>query len=239
MSRTLARQFLRFCAVGGIGFLVDAGLLWLLLQATALGPYGARVLSFLAAATVGVARITGNVWWAAASLFAALTAGVFLFRRIYRWLVSLARVFIHATPLGRAERLRALPDRLGGIGDAVSGLSGGQIASLVLWTCLNWAAVFALFFAILRGLRMEVAVPGAVFGIAAAQLATALPLPSVGSIGVHEAGWVVGFGLVGLPAEDAALSGLAGQILTLLYSAALALPSWLSLQRRANTEAAR
>lgn len=52
MSRTLARQFLRFCAVGGIGFLVDAGLLWLLLQATALGPYGARVLSFLAAATV-------------------------------------------------------------------------------------------------------------------------------------------------------------------------------------------
>lgn len=48
----MARQFLRFCAVGAVGFLVDAGLLWLLLETTAMGPYGARVLSFLVAATV-------------------------------------------------------------------------------------------------------------------------------------------------------------------------------------------
>ena len=52
MNLALGRQFLRFCAVGGIGFVVDAGVLWLLLQATALGPYLGRLVSFLAAATV-------------------------------------------------------------------------------------------------------------------------------------------------------------------------------------------
>lgn len=43
-------QFLRFAAVGAAGFLVDAGALWLAMQAGA-GPLGGRALSYLAAAT--------------------------------------------------------------------------------------------------------------------------------------------------------------------------------------------
>jgi putative flippase GtrA len=43
-------QFLRFGIVGGIGFLVDAGLLHLMLVA-GLGHYGGRAVSFLAAVT--------------------------------------------------------------------------------------------------------------------------------------------------------------------------------------------
>ena len=43
-------QFLRFGIVGGIGFVVDAGLLHVLLI-LGLGPYSGRVVSFLAAAT--------------------------------------------------------------------------------------------------------------------------------------------------------------------------------------------
>ena len=49
-DRKGAAQFLRFGIVGGIGFLVDAGLLWLLLKA-GFGYYGGRLVSFLAAAT--------------------------------------------------------------------------------------------------------------------------------------------------------------------------------------------
>jgi len=45
------RQFAMFCLVGGIGFVVDAGLLWLLLNVTDLGPLIARLLSYLAAVT--------------------------------------------------------------------------------------------------------------------------------------------------------------------------------------------
>jgi putative flippase GtrA len=45
------KRFLRFCAVGGAAFFVDAGLLVALTAAAGLDPYVARVISFLAAAT--------------------------------------------------------------------------------------------------------------------------------------------------------------------------------------------
>lgn len=47
----IARQFVRFSLVGGIGFLVDAGLLVLLLGTTQMGPFVARIFSYLGAAT--------------------------------------------------------------------------------------------------------------------------------------------------------------------------------------------
>jgi putative flippase GtrA len=51
MSRAeLSGQMLRFGIVGGIGFLVDAGVLYAMLT-LGLGPYSGRVVSFLAAAT--------------------------------------------------------------------------------------------------------------------------------------------------------------------------------------------
>lgn len=44
-------RFLRFCAVGGIGFLIDAGILQALVVGVNANPYAARVASFIAAAT--------------------------------------------------------------------------------------------------------------------------------------------------------------------------------------------
>ena len=49
-DKKVAGQMLRFGIVGGIGFLVDAGLLHVMLL-LGLGYYGGRVVSFLAAAT--------------------------------------------------------------------------------------------------------------------------------------------------------------------------------------------
>jgi putative flippase GtrA len=48
----LLRQFLAFGVVGTLGFLVDAGVLTLVLAVSDLGYYWGRLLSFLAAATV-------------------------------------------------------------------------------------------------------------------------------------------------------------------------------------------
>lgn len=47
--------FLRFCAVGTIGFVIDAGILQLLVSGTGANPYLARIVSFLAAASA--------TWW--------------------------------------------------------------------------------------------------------------------------------------------------------------------------------
>lgn len=45
-------EFLRFCAVGTVGFIVDAGVLQILVGLLGKDPYGSRVISFLTAATV-------------------------------------------------------------------------------------------------------------------------------------------------------------------------------------------
>lgn len=47
----LRRQIVLFAISGAIGFLVDAGIVQLLVREAGMDPYGARVLSFLAAAT--------------------------------------------------------------------------------------------------------------------------------------------------------------------------------------------
>jgi putative flippase GtrA len=47
----LRRQIMLFAVVGVIGFIVDAGIVQLLVREFAIDPYGARVVSFLAAAT--------------------------------------------------------------------------------------------------------------------------------------------------------------------------------------------
>jgi len=47
----LRRQLLMFAISGAIGFVVDAGIVQILVREFAANPYGARVVSFLAAAT--------------------------------------------------------------------------------------------------------------------------------------------------------------------------------------------
>lgn len=183
--------------------------------------------TFCLAAFAGVARVDGPLWWAVLGLFGALSLVVLLSRRLYRVLVAgLGRVFAD-TPLGRFTA------RLAGVGEAIDGLDPGQLARAAAWTGANWIALFLLFWSIIAALGVEVGAVPALFGIAAAQITSALPLPSVGSIGVHEAGWVFAFRLVGVGLEDAVVTGVAGQILTLGYSAALAVPSWLGLRRGA------
>ena len=45
-------QFLRFCVAGTAGFVIDAGILQMLVVGAQANPYAARVASFLAAASV-------------------------------------------------------------------------------------------------------------------------------------------------------------------------------------------
>lgn len=45
-------QFMRFGLVGAVGFVIDAGVLSLLINITQLGPYISRIISYLCAATV-------------------------------------------------------------------------------------------------------------------------------------------------------------------------------------------
>jgi putative flippase GtrA len=51
MKRGTTELFLRFGVVGTIGFLIDAGVLYVVIHALGTGPYSGRLISYLAAAS--------------------------------------------------------------------------------------------------------------------------------------------------------------------------------------------
>ncbi|MFQ5611704.1 MAG: YbhN family protein [Anaerolineae bacterium] len=87
-----------------------------------------------------------------------------------------------------------------------------------LWSLVIWFGTFAWFYAFLRSIDLQPTPTKLVVGSTFAVLSKAVPFISVGGLGAHEAGWTVGFTLVGFEPTLAIASGFAVNILTLLAS---------------------
>jgi len=111
-------------------------------------------------------------------------------------------------------------------------------------TMLLWLGIFAWQYSFARGLGLRVE-PGApdfaalgfglfVVGATFGSLSKAIPVPTLGGHGVTEAGWTLGFALVGVPVATAIASSLGITVLTLAVSTALGVPAlvWLEVRRR-------
>lgn len=86
------------------------------------------------------------------------------------------------------------------------------------WSLLIWLATFAWFGALLSAIGLPQRYPLVVVGATFASLAKALPFITIGGFGAHEAGWTIGFSLIGMETATAISSGFAVNILTLLMS---------------------
>lgn len=94
----------------------------------------------------------------------------------------------------------------------------GTYGRVFFWSILGWLTTFAWFAAFLQAVHVPVRYPLVVVGATLATLSKAIPLVTVGGLGAHEAGWALGFRLVGMPLTTAIASGFAVNILTLLSS---------------------
>ncbi|MEE2789898.1 MAG: lysylphosphatidylglycerol synthase transmembrane domain-containing protein [Myxococcota bacterium] len=88
------------------------------------------------------------------------------------------------------------------------------------------------FDCILRALHYELSFLQIIIGVSATQIIGVLPLPTVGSMGSHEAGWTAGFVLAGVSTEVAVMTGIVSQFTSLFFNALLAIPAYLHLNRR-------
>jgi glycosyltransferase 2 family protein len=91
-------------------------------------------------------------------------------------------------------------------------------AITMAWSLLTWIGTFAWFGAAMQGIGVGQPFGLVVVGATFASLAKAVPFITVGGFGAHEAGWTVGFSLVGMPVATAIASGFAVNILTLVMS---------------------
>jgi uncharacterized membrane protein YbhN (UPF0104 family) len=94
----------------------------------------------------------------------------------------------------------------------------GTYGQVFFWSILGWLTTFAWFAAFLQAIHVPVRYPLVIVGATLATLSKAIPLVTVGGLGAHEAGWALGFRLVGMPLGMAIASGFAVNVLTLFAS---------------------
>lgn len=128
-----------------------------------------------------------------------------------------------SNPSGRPRQSRRWPGR----SNAEAPANPGAVPADDRHQTGIWLFTYLWFTSFLIACGYETAYSLVIFGATFAVLSKAIPLASVGGFGTHEAGWAMGFMLVGYDFQAAILSGLAINILTLAASMLFGIPSLL------------
>ncbi len=127
-----------------------------------------------------------------------------------------------------AERLEQAASTL----EAVRTLSRRGFFGALVWTVLQWAALFVTFWATLAASGIQLGPAEVVAGSTAAIIAAAVPVGGIGSFGTLEGGWAAGFVLVGVARGPALASALVASGSSFAFVLLLAAISWAVLGRR-------
>ena len=174
------------------------------------------------------ARMAG----AAVALLLLVGGFVVTFRFWFSVGVSVAHKLAGSTGLVGVSFVERVLTKLSEARASMTAMSRRRVTLVVLWTVVTWVAQFAIAGLIIAAFEISVDTVDLAVGMSVAQFGAAVPVPSVGNIGPHETGWVLGFGLVGMARSDAVLTGLAAQLVTLAYALLLAAGCWIYLRRQ-------
>ena len=163
---------------------------------------------------------------------AILTVMLFSFRV---WVSWGARIAGSLTRLLGMSRIQFVQDILERIDEAVSNSDRQSFKKwflLLASSALVFVLTVATYDCLLRAVDLELNPLQVIIGVAVAMVAGAIPVTSVGSFGTHETGWTAGFVWVGLNLNDALITGLITQVMTLVFNVVLAAPAHLYLLRK-------
>lgn len=140
--------------------------------------------------------------------------------------VRIAAALVRALGLGRLALGRALLERSTQIGAGLRLAGGdGRLAAATLLSIPVWLAIFLFCAVLARGLGLSetITFPQATFGASLAIVTSLVPVSAFASFGTLEAGWVLGFGALGVPRDLAAATGLGLHVVQLVNVIALGL----------------
>lgn len=191
----------------------------------------AVVLAAVVLAVAMRAGAPGGLWGPA-----LLLAGVALVLASFRcWLDLSLRAcgsLARRVALGRRPAVERVLARLTGAVAESTALDLRGRAVLLGWSLAVFVLQTAMFGALLLAFGVRVPPVPLVQGAAVAQVGAAVPVASVGTVGTQEASWVAGFVWAGVGKEDAIVTAIACQVITLAFAALTALPCWWWLGRR-------
>lgn len=218
----------RRAGTASLGESVFGLILLRLLDSTAVVTLFASTLALNAALYRGNVR-QGILIAVAGAVVGALS--VLAFTRLLRWGVSLVGHLARLLRLDRTESLRRLLGKLEQAVQKQQGLSRRALAGAVCLTICAWLTNYAVVWTLMHAVAIDISFPQAVLGSTAATVSAMLPIAGIGSFGPLEAGWTLGFALVGLAPSLAAASSIAFSLATFIYAGAFALGAWLLLPR--------
>ena len=126
---------------------------------------------------------------------------------------------------------------LGKISGAVESFSRARPRVLLMSgisSVVVWLLTYGVFFTVMRALGLDVSVAQVVLGATGGVVTGFLP-GGIGSFGTLEAGWALGFVLVGLGESEAAASGIGVSLITFVYAGIMAAGAWPLLNRLGRT----
>lgn len=222
----------------------------------------ARIIDYLAVAAwflplalLSLDRIPATIDWPAPAVstsrvlgivilfMLALGLGVTLLAALGRQAIALLRRLLDRLGLGeRAPAQRLVWFAIRTVQAFETLRSRGIFGRAFLLSLAVWMGVFAWQYCFARGLAgppvagepgfaslgFGLFVVGATFGT----LSKMIPVPTLGGHGVTEAGWALGFTLVGIPPRTAIASSLGITVLTLVVSTLFGLPALARLRAR-------
>ncbi len=101
---------------------------------------------------------------------------------------------------------------------------------ILILTILNWLVLIGVSWSVLLSLGVHVSYAETIVGSSVASVAQFIPLGSFGNIGPLEAGWTLGFVLVGLDAKTALNAGVVLHLVMIFYALILAGLAWLAFK---------
>jgi hypothetical protein len=132
-------------------------------------------------------------------------------KSILQWIISkLIPLHIRLKPL---EKIKNHLDEL-------KDLAMKDWLILLLCTFMILCGQFILFDGILKLCQIDLPLEKVLIGGTIAHFSNLLPVPTIGNIGTHEIGWVSAFVFLGVSQNQAMISALIGQILTLILALA-------------------
>jgi glycosyltransferase 2 family protein len=154
---------------------------------------------------------------------------ILAYRRLLHGLLSFLVAVARLARLADRPRVKKIFDRARVSIASFDKISLATVLMIAVLSLFSWACIYALSVASLRALGVKVTVAQAILGSTGSVISAFLPISAIGTFGAAEAGWALGFALVGFTPVIATSTGIAHSALTLGFSFLLTIPAWLIL----------
>lgn len=107
--------------------------------------------------------------------------------------------------------------------DSIIKFSNKSLLQVFIFSMIQWIFLYFLFFIILKDINNELSLSYVIIGSAYANISNLIPISAVGGFGTMEAGWVLGFTILGVSKIYALSTGFITNIITFIITVILGL----------------